>query len=429
MSDRHSAEKLFSQLLQEYRKDVLPEVVTGWDKMSQDEKNVLTRMNNFYCGLHFIVGLADAAESVLKAWESTVCEVGDQGRTSGTQRLIRTACKAFHYRGSEQAGCSVHFRTYCRSNGVLKIPLATFRGNRFNIIFYDAAGIYYLKSHMEKYLHQHHPTALNRLLQAVLCDLKVSHYVSGVRALGIIDKVVTGPFWRYLESSSVSILKMSETYSKMKEKFEKWSIDAQSVMEADDLLFPEYTNLDDPVSKVLSQQSPDDVMVEEILQLLFKSFSLTLQRLVIDHLPGGVYNSVKDPQIILETKSVPVTNVTPERDFAVLDRLMSQKPNASYIAIEALLLFSHNKTSEWLDNKTCEEKKRLLHAARTLTSVHRANFLKRRQEIEVKRKEMLEHKERERIKKKEKEIKEKEGLTKQISYLGLWTTKKKFIKH
>ena len=107
-------------------------------------------------------------------------------------------------------------------------------------------------------------------------------------------------------------------------------------MEEDELL---YTNLNDPVCKVLSHQSSDDVMVEEVLQLLFKSFALTLQRLVIDHLPGGVYNSVQDPQIVLETKSVPVTNVTPERDFAVLDRLMSQKPNASYIAIESLLLF------------------------------------------------------------------------------------------
>ena len=116
-------------------------------------------------------------------------------------------------------------------------------------------------------------------------------------------------------------------------------------------------------------------MTQEILQLLFQSFVITLQRLVVDHLPGGMYNSVVDPQIIQETKSVPNTNVTPERDFAVLDRLMTQKPNATYIALEALLLYSHNK---WLENKTIEERKRLMHAARTLTSVHRANFRKRR---------------------------------------------------
>ena len=144
---------------------------------------------------------------------------------------------------------------------------------------------------------------------------------------------------------------------------------------------------------------------------------------MIDHFPGDIYHSVVDPQIIKETKSVPKTNVTPERDFAVLDRLMTQKPNATYIALESLLLYSHNKTATWLENKTIEEKKRLLHAARTLTSVHRANFRKRREDIELKRKEMLLQKERERARKKEKEIKEKEELTKKISSVGLWSTK------
>ena len=126
--------------------------------------------------------------------------------------------------------------------------------------------------------------------------------------------------------------------------------------------------------------------------MLFQSFSITLQRLVIDHLPGGMYNAVVDPQ---ETQSVPKTNIAPERDFAVLDRLMTQKPNATYIALESLLLYSHNKTAVWLENKTIEEKKRLLHAARTLTSVHRANFPKRREDIELKRKEILLQKESE----------------------------------
>ena len=92
-------------------------------------------------------------------------------------------------------------------------------------------------------------------------------------------------------------------------------------------------------------------MTQEVLQLLFQSFAITLQRLVIDHLPGGMYNSVVDPQVIQETKSVPKSNVVPECDFAVLDRLMTQKPNATYIALESLLLYSHNKS----ENKTIED--------------------------------------------------------------------------
>ena len=51
-------------------------------------------------------------------------------------------------------------------------------------------------------------------------------------------------------------------------------------------------------------------MPQEVLQLLFHSFAITLQRLVIDHLPGGMYNSVVDPQVIRETKSVPKSNRT-----------------------------------------------------------------------------------------------------------------------
>ena len=113
--------------------------------MSDEEHDQITRMNNFFCGLHFLVGLADSAEATLKLWESTLDEESSpEKQCSDTQRLIRTACKAFHSRGSEQAGCSTLFRTFLRRNGVEKLPLAAFRGNRF----YDAAGVHYLKSFM-----------------------------------------------------------------------------------------------------------------------------------------------------------------------------------------------------------------------------------------------------------------------------------------
>ena len=55
MSDRHSAEKRFNELLFDYRTQVLPEVVEGWDNLVETEKDQITRMNNFYCGLHYLV--------------------------------------------------------------------------------------------------------------------------------------------------------------------------------------------------------------------------------------------------------------------------------------------------------------------------------------------------------------------------------------
>ena len=420
MSDRHSAEKLFNELLSDYRAEILPEVMAGWAEANEAEKVQLTRMNNFFCGLHFMVGLADCADATLKLWEQTH-ELPRGNKSSGTQQLVRTACKSFHARGSQQAGCSAQFRAYLRSKGIVQMPLAAFRGNRFNILFYDAAGVYFLRTHMIEYLTTSHGS-LNLLLQAVSADLQVPQYITGCRALGIIDKLITGPLWRHLQLSTASVLSMSDIYTQMKEKFEEWGEDAQAVLEGGDHLLRQHEKVDE-VYKVLFIGTQDDCVVQELLQLLFKSFAATVQRLLLDHLPGGQYNSVTDIALVEETKSVPTTNVSPERDFAILDRLMSEKPNATHIALESLLLYSHNKTSAWLQSQPPNEREKLLKAARSLSQTQRTKFQKRREEVLIKRQDGVRRKEQEYLKKKEKDIKLKESLTKKIQKFGLWTTR------
>jgi hypothetical protein len=48
--------------------------------------------------------------------------------------------------------------------------------------------------------------------------------------------------------------------------------------------------------------------------------------------------------------SFSTTNIVSERDFANLDRLRREKPNANTIALEGMILFTNNKTLHWLDN-------------------------------------------------------------------------------
>lgn len=47
MSDRHAAEKLFNELLEDYRRDILPSITENWNDMDELEKDQLTTMNNF----------------------------------------------------------------------------------------------------------------------------------------------------------------------------------------------------------------------------------------------------------------------------------------------------------------------------------------------------------------------------------------------
>lgn len=145
--------------------------------------------------------------------------------------------------------------------------------------------------------------------------------------------------------------------------------------------------------------------------------------MLVNHLPSGEFHSVDDPTVITETLSVPKTNVVPERDFAILDRMLLQKPNARCIALESMILFSQNKTSDWLRKKSPEEKERLLQASRKLTKVHRENFRKRKEEIQARRLELLKKKAQEISKRRERNLKEKEELTLLIQKYTLWTTR------
>lgn len=198
MSDRHIVEKNFNELLEAYRAEVLPDVIERWNGLTSDQQASLSKMNNFFCGLHFLVALADAAAATLQNWESLHSDEDDCSSGSGTVRLIRTACKAVQKQCSQQAGCHVMFRTYLKTQRVAKFPITKFEGNIFNIVFYNAAGIYYLRHHLVRYLKEVHHTQ-NKLLQAVLRDLKHPLYLTGCPALGIVRKWITSPLWRILE--------------------------------------------------------------------------------------------------------------------------------------------------------------------------------------------------------------------------------------
>ena len=83
---------------------------------------------------------------------------------------------------------------FCIANGV-KHKLEAFRGNRFNILFFNGAGAYFLHENALEYLVN---ADNNKLLKAVKQDLGVVSFIAGCKALGLVDKYLTGPLWRLL---------------------------------------------------------------------------------------------------------------------------------------------------------------------------------------------------------------------------------------
>ena len=97
--------------------------------------------------------------------------------------------------------------------------MASFRGNRFNILFYDGGAVYYISDLILQFLTEVWQSP-NLLLQAVLADAKVNEYQAGARALGLVSKLVTGPLWRITENSNISITDMTTYYRRLVEKLE-----------------------------------------------------------------------------------------------------------------------------------------------------------------------------------------------------------------
>ena len=131
----------------------------------------------------------------------------------------------------------------------------------------------------------------------------------------------------------MSILDMGSVYCEMKASFVSWGKDASRIITGVAVLKSASSLHQDEVWNALTKSTENDLQTQELLQIIFNAFSVTTQRLLIDHLPEGKYFCITDSKIINETASVLTTNVSPEHDFA---RLMQQKPNANIIALEAM---------------------------------------------------------------------------------------------
>lgn len=259
----------------------------------------------------------------------------------------------------------------------------------------------------------------NQLLKAVLADIKIPEHLAGCKALGLVNKFITGPLWRVLDSKDITILEMNERFQTLLSYLNKWSLDASCVLSGDALLYDDFPPSEDQIYSCLMAPSEHDHVAQEILQVLCSAFSSLLLHLVKDHLSGGEYdNPSKDLEE--QTKSVSKTNTISERDFAMLDRLIREKPNAITLSLEAVILFSNNKTAQWLHKKSISEREELLQKARTCAPEFRKLYRTRKQHLLEERAKILQSKQRALLRLQEKALELKEKLTNDLMLYGLW---------
>ncbi|WAR31188.1 hypothetical protein MAR_033730 [Mya arenaria] len=152
MSDRAATEMKFNSLLECYRKEILPLTYHNYDQFSNEERSSLENLNNFFCGLHALVNYAETSQKCMSEVEKEIYDdappITDssfrQQNEPGTCRLVRTASKAFGEGsgGDQKSGCQGPFQTFVedflKEKNLNSVPLKSYRGSRFNILFSNA---------------------------------------------------------------------------------------------------------------------------------------------------------------------------------------------------------------------------------------------------------------------------------------------------
>ena len=251
---------------------------------------------------------------------------------SGVTRPVRKVCKSVHERVCEKSGRFMSFSTYLKDEfEMASVSLKQFLGNRFNILLVNGLGVYCLYDKLLNFFRRIEQN--NKLLDAVYWDLEVVAYRAGCRALGLIEKLITGPLWNVLATEN-HILNMSKHYQKFIKFFKECSEDCSRFLGGESFYGLSFISRNETFLELMEPCSQKiELMTKQCLEIIFGAFEVVSERMLFDQTENGKYGT-ENMQLREETKSVATTNIDPEKDFEMLDRLMKLKRKALDLAYE-----------------------------------------------------------------------------------------------
>ena len=213
MSDLGPVNSLFNSKLEIIINELIPKVMSNWDDLEDIRKSEIIRIGNYFCKLHLLSNFPTETGKNFKEFEAIILDneyekqFAFNAKESSPTQLIRIACKAFHARDSDECDVASYFIAFLSESDVSNL-FSSFVGNRFNILYYDASALYVLKDTIKDSI-EGWPEP-NKLIKSVDEIMQNPFNMACVRTLDIVEKIVTGPFWRIVEHDD-SILKIRLT--------------------------------------------------------------------------------------------------------------------------------------------------------------------------------------------------------------------------
>ena len=128
-----------------------------------------------------------------------------------TVTFLRFVSKLFYKDGT---GDPLYASSYILSQGIQKIPIMNYRGPRFNVLFYNAAGTFCWAKHLIDYI-QNSKSTMNFTVTYILKALMNNIILALCRALGIICKIITEPYLDRSSDETTTALSIGNVYGRL----------------------------------------------------------------------------------------------------------------------------------------------------------------------------------------------------------------------
>ncbi|XP_069109507.1 uncharacterized protein [Argopecten irradians] len=181
--------------------------------------------NEFKCAVHPLLQFSDTCEKEIKNIEKDLgikSSFGGGKMESVTTNFLRCVSKLFFKDGS---GDPLLVSLYLKEKNI-PIPVKNFRGNRFNILFHNAAATFFLSPYLREYF-VNCKTTLNMTQHFILNCLTDSNIMNICQCLGIISKLITEPYWIKAGNEIKNALEMTPVYYRMVEIFKEGASNPQ----------------------------------------------------------------------------------------------------------------------------------------------------------------------------------------------------------
>ncbi|KAL3864028.1 hypothetical protein ACJMK2_005740 [Sinanodonta woodiana] len=162
-----------------------------------------------------------------------------------------------------------------------------------------------------------------------------------MKALGLISKLVTAPFWRLVEMKG-NIFDLNHIFGQLTAFLHSNTGDATSIVQTMTGPYADELVVKDDAYNRLAQEDKYDVVVH-ILQLIFGAWDVYLSKAIKDHLAGGQHHVTDNPVARQKYSSTVKHNKFDEHMFGLLDHLTKHRPNASTLANESLIMLTQKK--------------------------------------------------------------------------------------